>query len=574
MIVQKSVSFFAQLFLDPTVNYFINNLIHNIKMKITKFFAVLLSAAMLLTTATFISCGDDDEPDTPVNPVNPDDPKPDPEPTPTPTKADEIAETIKQLSENATDGAPVALELDAATTADDIKSVAEAINKSETVNVALDLTKTSLTAVPAEAFKEVKNLSEVVLSEKITSIGDNAFKGCKTLKTVDFAAPLTKSGTDGTFTIGAYAFADCAELDSVKVPTANLEIAPTAFEGTSIAVLADGRLIKFADAKYAENVFVLAHVTEIPDTAFYYAVAHANTKEDGSIDTTYTYNETLKTITFAEGSKLTRIGKSAFANCSSLYEGYNGNGKGKLETVVLPASIKEIDDYALCYGCKTLTLPANLDRIGKFACGGINMGDDFEIPSTIKEVDSLAFYWNTDSSDPLHVYVRTTDGKGTIAIIPKDIETFEIPNTWTEMPFLWGWWGNWPNLREITFQKDSHIELIRTYQFPAVFLEKIVIPASVKVIESYAFTGTNNTEMKIFFEEGSQIEKINPTAFGNLGWWHMAPEIHLPKFFELTNEWSETTLVVPDYVTIYCPKDLVEQFKAADCYKNCTIIGE
>jgi len=44
-------------------------------MKITKFFAVLLSAAMLLTTATFISCGDDDEPDTPVNPVNPDDPK-------------------------------------------------------------------------------------------------------------------------------------------------------------------------------------------------------------------------------------------------------------------------------------------------------------------------------------------------------------------------------------------------------------------------------------------------------------------------------------------------------------------
>jgi len=80
--------------------------------------------------------------------------------------------------------------------------------------------------------------------------------------------------------------------------------------------------------------------------------------------------------------------------------------------------------------------------------------------------------------------------------------------------------------------------------------------------------------MKIFFEEGSQIEKIYPTAFSNLGWWHMAPEIHLPKFFELTNEWSDDKLFVPEYVTIYCPKDLVEQFKAADCYKNRTIIGE
>ena len=471
-------------------------------MNIKHFYSAILSAAMLLSTATFYACNKDDDskPDNPVNPENPKDPE-----NPT-INADELSQTIKTLAETATEGKPVTLALDASITNNDLKIVAEALNKNGSVNVSLDLSKTGITAIPASAFKDVKNLAEVVL------------------------------------------------------PQNTITLDPTAFEGSAMDVLADGKLVSFKDAKFAENVCVLAHVTEIPDSAFFYVLKDkGDMNGDGRIDEEdYVYNETLKKVSFADGSKLTRIGISAFDKCSQLTD------------IALPDGVKIIGDYAycLCWRCEHITLPKSVETIGDRAFFYVPMGDDFEIPSSVKEVGKSAFWW--DDNEARHLSVRTIDGKAKMETIRFDIETFEVPNTWIEMPFCW--MLKWGNLKSMTFQKNSHIESLPRMMISELPLfEKMEIPASVKVIEACVFFYVA-PNLTVTFEKGSNVEKIDPDAFCS-GWDDAFSNrtIHLPKYFEL----HITGLVaVSDKYTIYVPADLLEKFKAANCYKNCTLLAE
>lgn len=477
-------------------------------MKFRQFYSAILSAAMLLSTATFYACDkeDDSKPDNPVTPENPKDPD---NPEKSTINADELSQTIKTLAESATDGKPVALALDASVTNNDLKTVAEALNKNSSVNVSLDLSKTGITAIPASAFKDVKNLAEVVLPQKTITLD------------------------------------------------------PTAFEGSAMDVLADGKLVSFKDAKLAENVCVLAHVTEIPDSAFFCEYTDkGDMNGDGLINKEdYVYNETLKKVSFAEGSKLTKIGVSAFDKCYRL-----------ADMAALPDGVKIIGHHCFCYCGEEklhISLPKNLEIIGEKAFDGISMGDDFEIPSSVKEIGSGAFWW--EDNEARHLSVKTTDGKAKMETIRWDIETFEVPNTWAEMPF--SWMSYWRNLKSMTFQKDSHIEslsfMMMFYDLPN--FEKIEIPASVKNIFMNVFVEVA-PNLTITFEEGSNVERIDPCAFCNAWSDNFTKRtIHLPKFFELHN--SDGTPLSEKF-TIYVPADLLETFKAADCYKNCTVLAE
>lgn len=481
-------------------------------MKFRQFYSAIFSAAMLFSTATFYACDKDDDskPNTPITPENPKDPDNPENPA---LNADELSQTIKTLAESATNGKPVALALDASVTNDDLKTVAEALNKNNSVNVSLDLSKTGITAIPASAFKDVKNLAEVVLPQKTITLD------------------------------------------------------PTAFEGSAMDVLADGKLVSFKDAKLAENVCVLAHVTEIPDSAFFCEYTdRGDMNGDGLINKEdYVYNETLKKVSFAEGSKLTKIGVSAFDKCYRLSD-----------MAALPDGVKMIG-YRCFYFCGVslsneeslhITLPKNIEIIGKEAFMNIPMGDDFEVPSSIKEIGSRAFWW--DDYEARHLSVKTTDGKAKMETIRFDIETFEVPNTWVEIPFCW--MSIWGNLKSMTFQKDSHIESLPAWMiYDLPLFEKMEIPASVKVIESFVFFYVA-PNLTVTFEKGSNVEKIDPNAFSS-GWddAFSSRTIHLPKFFEL----QITELVaVYDKYTFYVPSDLVETFKAASCYKKSTILAE
>lgn len=532
--------------------------------KTFNFKTALLLAAMAISATTFYSCNkDDDKPEDPVKPVNNDTPE---TPVTNEAKVEEISSSIKTLANAATDGKPVQLSMDANTTAQDVSAIAQALQQNSTVKVDLDLSKTEIVSVPAGAFKETKNLTSVTLPSKVAEISDNAFKGCTTLKSVTIKPTLTKSGT--TIKIGASAFENCTALDSVFVPKADIEtveIDPTAFVGTKIALFTGNKFTSFEDVKTfsPESVLILAHVTEIPEKAFYKDWQSIYGEEYVK----YNNDSILLSVKFAEGIKLTQIADSAFKGCKNL------------ENMIIPNGVKTIgvDAFWLCSNWKKPSVPEGVENIGDIAFCHVNMGDDFEIPSSVKSIGYQAFWWcdngiyATDFAE-MHFSVMLNNGRAIVTKLPIENNIIVIPNTWSEIPLKIGWMG--PSITDITgvtFEKNSSVKKLIPYQFVSLYLDEIEIPASVTELDSLVFCGTNSLR-KVTFEKGSKIEKIDPRAFGGVRWGAFPEEIHLPIYCELAQTYSDVT--DPISTTIYVPSNLVDKFKAAECYKNCVILPE
>lgn len=447
----------------------------------SKFHIAFLSAAILVSTTTFFSCSKDDETPEKTENVKNDQNSVTPGKTDDNTaaqddpKTTEISESIKALAEKTTDGSPVELSLDEKITDEDFKFVAQALIKNENVDVALNLSKVEISSIPEEAFKDVKNLTEVILPTTISEIKKAAFKDCIGLKNVTFDSKISKNSTEATIKIGASAFENCSDLDSVNISSNNIEIDPTAFENTEIAVLADNTFKAFKDAKYAQRVHVLAHVTEIPVKAFY--LETTRTSQYLGEEYTHRYNDYLKDVTFAKNSKLTKIGSGAFWGCYFL------------EEMNLPESLKIIGDtvFTDCYSrFKLASMPSNVEELGAAALRGLGENKIVELPASLKKItgDSL-FGYNSN-----------------------------------------------PNI--IKFAKNSQIKEISK----DAFLYHSVIYYDDNMNSNYT-------------------------------------ELHLPIFCELNFKKDWWDINAEDKKRrIYVPQNLVEQFKAAECYKDCDIIAE
>ena len=89
--------------------------------------------------------------------------------------------------------------------------------------VTIDGITYKVTAIEANAFKNNKNITKVIIGKNVTVIGKNAFSGCTKLKTVKLAAAVT--------TIADKAFYKCSSLTSIIIPAKVAQIGKSAFEG-------------------------------------------------------------------------------------------------------------------------------------------------------------------------------------------------------------------------------------------------------------------------------------------------------------------------------------------------------
>ncbi len=147
--------------------------------------------------------------------------------------------------------------------------------------------------------------------------------------------------------IGEAAFKNCTSITSAQLPSTLEEI-----EGFA-----------FANCALLKEVTIPANVTEIGDGAFVRCYG-------------------LETLTFADGSKLTKIAKDTFNECTSL------------TSVSIPASVKTIDQKAFfgCVSLKSVIIAEGTTEIGKQAFQNCEEMEILCLPSSLDELDEeLAF---------------------------------------------------------------------------------------------------------------------------------------------------------------------------------------
>lgn len=167
-------------------------------------------------------------------------------------------------------------------------------------------------ADPAPWSAKNNDISEITVSEGVTSIGNNAFHSCKA-ESVDLQRTSLIS-------IGKNAFSRCTMLTSIFIPESVQSIGSEAFslcEGlsmvelpTTLTIIPDGI---FTDCAQLGSVYIPDTVTEIGANAFLRCKAFS-----------------LETLP----SGIQRIGAAAFENC------------GKIESLALPKTLESIGNAA------------------------------------------------------------------------------------------------------------------------------------------------------------------------------------------------------------------------------------
>ena len=233
-------------------------------------------------------------------------------------------------------------------------------------------------------------VTNLVIPEGVTSIGDYAFEGCRSLTAITLP--------EGVTSIGDYAFEGCSSLTSITIPSSVTSIGTHAFYNcsglTSITIPENSQLTSiggsaFEDCSSLTFITIPEGVTSIGYWAFYNCSSLISITIPKSVtsigDAVFQHCSNLTAITIPES--VTSIGRCAFSGCSSL------------TSITIPSSVTSIGDYAFsgCSSLTSITIPEGVTSIGNSAfynCSSLrrvtlncpNVGNHFSSLVAIEEV--------------------------------------------------------------------------------------------------------------------------------------------------------------------------------------------
>lgn len=248
-------------------------------------------------------------------------------------------------------------------------------------------------------------MTELVIPEGTTKIGNYAFYGCEEMTSLSLPEGLTS--------IGEYAFDRCGRLTSLVLPKSLTSIGMCAFrechtinELTIPGGIQTVEESAFSSPTSLERLTIQSGVTTIKRRAFY---------DCGSLRF-LTLPEGLKTIgddAFWHGiiseliipSSVTEIGVYAFSGTSYAHF---------YESLILPEGLKTVGQaaFSYCFNLKTLSIPSSVASVGRFAFDECPATCNITFAKTKAEVSGMMDYpWGITAGAVIHC----TDGDLTVS---------------------------------------------------------------------------------------------------------------------------------------------------------------
>lgn len=326
--------------------------------------------------------------------------------------------------------------------------------------------------IEAYAFRSCSALTEVILPEGLENIYNGAFSYSKSLTSVKL--PSTLKFLD----VGA--FGDCTGLTTINIPpkmkTHDTTAANRQWPGP------------FYGCKNLKNVTLDNGMEEVPRGIFYAPSGDIGLEEIVIPDSVKWIGysaffgcKNLKKVTLSK--KLEGIDSEAFQNCKNM----------KLSERDLPKTLKTIRDnvFANCTSLENVVLPDSLEYLGISVFYNCQSLTEVNIPAGVETNGATGNYY--DMGGPFADCVnlkKVTFGKG-IKKIPQGlfyrctgIESIEIPSTVTEVDYIA--FGRCVNLQKVVINSGLKV-LWKEAFYKCEKLENLTLPSSVEDIKEYVF---------------------------------------------------------------------------------------